>query len=49
MVRYCPKKIKEKFRIYKNFEINDILLMFIGVVLALVILFIGGLQNFLIL
>lgn len=48
MIRYCPKKIKEKFRIYKNMEINDVLFMFIGIVFALVVLFIGGLQNFLI-
>ena len=42
MLRYCPKRIKEKTKIFGQLTLLDIVLMFIGLIIAIIILAIGG-------
>lgn len=42
MLRYCPKRMKEKTKIFGQLTLLDIVLMFIGLIIAVIILAIGG-------
>lgn len=42
MLRYCPKRMKEKTKIFGQLTLLDIVLMFIGLIIAIIILAIGG-------
>ncbi len=42
MLRYCPKRMKEKTKIFGQLTLIDIVLMFIGLIVAVIILAIGG-------
>lgn len=44
MLRFCPKKIKQKFKIGK-FEILDLVFIFLTAVIVLILLFAGGIPT----
>ena len=48
MERYCPKRIKEKFKLYKGIELKDVVFMLIGLVIGVVVLVLGGIKTLLI-